>query len=426
MLQHCALLLPKGTRQWCDYRFRKEQASNQVTLKAGTPLFLAAKTGNVEMYDCTPSCSKKGNLEPVRLLLNKSARIEAIDSERKTALLLAAKNGNSERVQLLLNEGARIEASPFKSRAFNGKTALLLAEENGYWDTVQLLLHDEAKIEANNCRGMSALLLAAGNGNLKTVQLLLNRGAKIEANNAATFGWGANIEKTDGTNIIGDMDKTALLIAGIEENLEVVQLLLDAGANVNFAQTWRMERTPLRRLGTLYGAKLLLRAGVDLAGMSDHHMTALHMFLMSSGKALQPKMAFLDLLRPQLQPDTSLARIEFLEAVPSHVFNKDSRLISFGKGDSDHPISDLMSTKSFYTEKQFSIVHPKGEPLDFSVARGLHLDEENKEAFTFRVKVENWEEITTGSDYPVLHISQAFREVLSLIPETKPSVSPLF
>lgn len=122
---------------------------------------------------------------------------------------------------------------------------------------------------------------------------------------------------------------------------------------------------------------------------------------------------------------TPLARIEFL-VVPSHVCNKDSRLISFGKGDSDHPISDLMSTKSFYTEMQFSIVHPKGEPLDFPVARGFYLDEENKEAFTFRVKVENWEEITTGSDYPVLHISRAFREVLSLIPEKEPSVSPLF
>ena len=47
------------------------------------------------------------------------------------------------------------------------------------------------------------------------------------------------------------------------------------------------------------GQNLLLRAEVDLAGMTDHHMTALHIFLMSSGKTLQPKMIFLDLiLRP--------------------------------------------------------------------------------------------------------------------------------
>lgn len=34
--------------------------------------------------------------------------------------------------------------------------------------------------------------------------------------------------------------------------------------------------------------------------------------------------------------------------------------------------------------------------------------------FTFRAKIENWEEVVTGSDYPVLHIFRAFGDVPSL------------
>lgn len=72
-----------------------------MTLKAGTPLFLAAKTGNVET---------------VQLLLDEGANFAITDLISMTVLLLVVKKGNLEPVRLLLNKCARIEAMTMSAR----------------------------------------------------------------------------------------------------------------------------------------------------------------------------------------------------------------------------------------------------------------------------------------------------------------------
>jgi ankyrin repeat protein len=49
---------------------------------------------------------QRGNLEMVRLLLDKGADVNAIDQDGVSALMEASSRGNTEIVQLLQNRGA--------------------------------------------------------------------------------------------------------------------------------------------------------------------------------------------------------------------------------------------------------------------------------------------------------------------------------
>lgn len=114
--------------------------------------------------------------------------------------------------------------------------------------------------------------------------------------------------------------------------------------------------------------------------------------------------------------DSPLASIEFTEAVPSDVSYRDSQIISFGEDNSYRSVNELINTKYFRTEMRFTIVHPEGSPLDFSVGRGKYMLDRGKRCFAFRVKILNWEEVVTESTNPAPYIFRSFRDVLSLVP----------
>ena len=102
------------------------------------------------------------HLDILKLLIEKNANIEAIDtdvyymlfiSHGWTPLILASREGNGEIVKCLLNSGANIETRDDErmnqnSFEINGRNPLFFAILRGYIDIVKYLVAKGANIEA--------------------------------------------------------------------------------------------------------------------------------------------------------------------------------------------------------------------------------------------------------------------------------------
>jgi hypothetical protein len=135
---------------------------------------------------------------------------------------------------------------------------LHLASRHGNYSLVQRLLESHVNISRVHS-GWTALHTAAGGGYLEVVKILLDAGANVNAAAAA-----------------GREGRTALQAAAGGGHLEVVRMLLDAGAHVNAAAERREGRTALQAAaggGHLEVVRMLLDAGANVnataAGYGD-------------------------------------------------------------------------------------------------------------------------------------------------------------
>ena len=124
-----------------------------------TPLHLAALYGQIDV---------------VRFLLEKSAKIEATDADEKTPLHLAVVGARKDVVQVLLQKNAEIEA-----KSSSGQTPLFLAKENDHVEVAQLLLEKNAQIGTTDKDGQTVTPISYASG--KVVDVLLDHIPKQEA-----------------------------------------------------------------------------------------------------------------------------------------------------------------------------------------------------------------------------------------------------
>jgi ankyrin repeat protein len=129
-----------------------------------------------------------------------------------TAAENAIHNGDLNELQRLLN----IDHSVINKK-YRGDTAIMKASRQCNGSTVvAFLLKNGANINDKNVRDtidQTPLIVAADSGCKDIVEMLLQAGANIEHRN--------------------DQGETALISAAQEGHKEIVQMLLDAGANVN-------------------------------------------------------------------------------------------------------------------------------------------------------------------------------------------------
>ncbi|XP_048865095.1 ankyrin repeat domain-containing protein 50 [Brienomyrus brachyistius] len=154
-----------------------------------------------------------GHVEAVHLLLEAGAAVDGCDSEGRTALRAAAWGGHDEVLLTLLDKGARVE-QPDRE----GRTALMAAGYMGHREALEILLNAGAEVNRKDGDGRTALSLAAmclGGNSSEVMSLLLERGA-------------------DPGHRDGD-GMTPLLLAAYEGHGEAVELLLEAGADVDDA-----------------------------------------------------------------------------------------------------------------------------------------------------------------------------------------------
>ncbi|CAI7565786.1 unnamed protein product [Penicillium glandicola] len=212
--------------------------------------YLINEQGNFGRTPLAAAC-ERGNLEATKKLLDNDADIDIVSDNGHNALHAAACNGHAEVVTLLLEKGARIY-----DKSDGSVTPLYCACLDGHFQVAQILLQWQPDIIATH-KGLGALAAASSGGFLDIVQLLIERGANINAPNR--------------------FESTPLMKACYGDHIEVVRLLLDEGAEVN--HPGQLLLTPVN-LASYYGlldiAQLLIERGADINAPDEDGETPLY------------------------------------------------------------------------------------------------------------------------------------------------------
>jgi len=215
-------------------------------------------------------------------------------------LLLAARHGSLAAMQALATAGAKIDQPQSE-----GITPLIMAIFNGHYDVAAGLVAAGASVNIGDSSNRTPLYMAVDMHRLEwlfsrptprpsgaldsvdLVKLLLAKGAKPDARLTkrppaiGIGGSGHNVSLTNGA--------TALMKAASASDVELLTLLLNAGADPNLTTdnhttalmmsaglNWR----DIGSLGTdeesLAAIKVLLDRGADVDAFNDDGMTALH------------------------------------------------------------------------------------------------------------------------------------------------------
>jgi len=159
--------------------------------------------------------AKHGEVNVVRQLLAEGARINARDKNGRTALMAVTRRNYVEVARLLIREGADVNAKDLMQ-----DTPFLYAGAEGLIDILKMTLAAGADLASTNRFGGTALIPACHHGHVEAVKLLL--GTAIDVDHINNLGWTALLEAV----ILGD---------GGPIYVEIVRLLVAAGANVNIA-----------------------------------------------------------------------------------------------------------------------------------------------------------------------------------------------
>jgi ankyrin repeat protein len=205
--------------------------------------------------------------DTVRALLTRGAAVNAANAEGSTALMAAAYGGHIETVQILLAAGADVNG---KDRS--GRTSLMAAALGGSAPVVRTLLAHKADVAAEDAGGSTSLIYAAANGHIALIELLQKAGlskgtdlalafavrdchadvvrklaaggarldARVQGQPPVLLAAAANcgevlnflIERGVDVNAADDRGMTALMAAGAEGFVPIVQTLLAHGADL--------------------------------------------------------------------------------------------------------------------------------------------------------------------------------------------------
>jgi len=207
------------------------------------------KGGNEEMAtDLTSQlfqAVEKGELVALQNALDQKVNINAQDSKKRTALMIATYNQDVEAVKLLIDAGANVN---IQDDLLN--TPFLYAGAEGYLDILKLTIQAGADPTIVNRYGGTALIPAAEHGHVEVIEELLND-TTINVNHVNLLGWTALME-------------AIVLNNGNPIQQTVVQLLIDHGADVNIPDNDNV--TPLqhaKKQGFKEIENILIEAGAE-------------------------------------------------------------------------------------------------------------------------------------------------------------------
>lgn len=147
----------------------------------------------------------------IELLINHGCDVNAQNESGKTALMMAAFGGKLDIVKLLRSNGARYDL-----RDASGLTAIHYAVDSNNPDVVEFMLYDGADVNAKDIVNRWTPLLrgASLNCSREVAKVLLKFNADVD--------------------VLDKDNKSALMIATINGNVPLVQVLLESGgANIN-------------------------------------------------------------------------------------------------------------------------------------------------------------------------------------------------
>ena len=228
-----------------------EQGANiLVQSKAGTtPLLAAVNQGHFDVVKTLLDAkfNVPENIGAAALVMASQKRFELINKQNNshTALMISINKGNIDIAKLLIASGADVNIKNSKEQ-----TALMMATVQEYEELVHLLVITGAEINAEEELKETALMLAIDKGNLPIASLLIDVGANVNAKNnygATPLMFVAKIKNAKFTveiseklrqkgallETVNSMGVNALMHASFQGNCEMVDFLLDAGADTD-------------------------------------------------------------------------------------------------------------------------------------------------------------------------------------------------
>lgn len=160
------------------------------------------------------SAAAAGDTAAIRAALQAGARLDHRDAEGRTPLMTAVYKHHSAAARVLIDAGADVNA---QDKILN--SPFLYAGAEGMTDIVRMCMQAGADYSVFNRYGGSALIPACERGHVETVKALLED-KKFPIDHVNRLGWTGLLEAV----ILGN---------GGPRHVQVVQLLIDAGADLN-------------------------------------------------------------------------------------------------------------------------------------------------------------------------------------------------
>ncbi|KAL5375727.1 hypothetical protein DPSP01_010959 [Paraphaeosphaeria sporulosa] len=249
------------------------------------------------------------NVELMALLLDAGAVVNSVSGpEGRTALHEAASRGMLESVVFLVKQ----PDGDVENRCAGGHTALTLACEAGREDVVRALWDAGANLGVTTANGGSPLHWASGGAGMGVVKFLLGVG----------LGKGVEVDGRDGQG------NTSLAMASHFGNGEVVDVLVEAGADVNACSDEPRGVTPLMWAACADEAEVVKRL---VKHGADRHTRA------EDGNSV---------LEVALKHRCSRAVEVLLEAVGGKEYPKESVAVQFAMARERATVRALMATAS--------------------------------------------------------------------------------
>ena len=174
------------------------------------------KTNQNALNEQLLQATQRGDKEAVLKLLQDGADINVRDAQGRTSVMIATYQHNTDMVRTLLQEGADINI-----RDNNKENPLLHAGAQGWLDILRLAIEAHADTRLTNRFGGISIIPASERGHVEVVRELLTR-TDINVNHVNNLGWTALLE-------------AIILSNGDKAHQQIVQLLVDHGADINLA-----------------------------------------------------------------------------------------------------------------------------------------------------------------------------------------------
>lgn len=223
-----------------------------ATRTTRTPPAPGKKPGKLQLRAELFAAAACGNVKAIQNLVQQGVQLDTRNQDRQTALMVGVHANHAPVVVGLIQAGADVTLLDPK-----GRTALGIAADLGRLEMTRTILSCGVKPDLTD-RPVSPLVRASRGGHLEIVRLLLQAGA--DPNRISTYG------------------NASALTDAIEKNhIEVVHVLVEAGADVN---------TPVEDAcnaiqcaiptGNLDLIRFLLEAGADVNALNWWGANALH------------------------------------------------------------------------------------------------------------------------------------------------------
>lgn len=255
-------------------------------LQSGAQVHEKSREGSTPLH-----CAK--NEECAQVLLRYGADIHQPNEHGQTPLHTAVIHGHTAAIQVFLQAGADPNA-----KNSEGNTPLHLAARDNRAEIAGMLLTHGAEITAENNEGKAPLALALQNNHQETVSVLTGRkrgrfllrftrraiiiggslllllGGWVTCSDLFTTSPGDAREELEERDISPEQYGQQLFTAVSQGNMEQLQLLITAGADVNTRHESSI--TPLHLASTAECVNLLLEHGADLHATNKYGNTPLH------------------------------------------------------------------------------------------------------------------------------------------------------